>query len=122
MQSEQTQSEQTRLSIDSETIKEIVDMFMTVRQFIPLIEPVAASVLTTYRDIKGGEHINELLTEWKDDFLGFCYRMNEICVQQDIKAINAYKAAGISEDNAVALRCARAARKIPEIKINAKAQ
>ena len=48
------QSEQTRLSIDSETIKEIVDMFMTVRQFIPLIEPVAASVLTTYRDIKGG--------------------------------------------------------------------
>lgn len=116
------QSEQTRLPIDSETIKEIVDMFMAVRQFIPLIEPVAASVLTTYRDIKGGEHTNELLTEWKDDFLGFCYRMNEICVQQDIKAINAYKAAGISEDNAVALRCARAARKIPEIKINAKAQ
>ena len=46
--------------------------------------------------------------------------MNEICVQQDIKAINAYKAAGISEDNAVALRCARAARKIPEIKLNMK--
>ena len=116
------QSEQTRLPIDSETIKEIVDMFMTVRQFIPLIEPVAASVLTTYRDIKEGEHINELLTEWKDDFLGFCHRMNEISVQQDIKAINAYKAAGISEDNAIALRCARVSRKSPEIKINAKAQ
>ena len=39
-------------------------------------------------------------------------------VERNIAAINAYKAAGISEVNAVALRCARYNGKFPDIKVN----
>lgn len=110
-------AEKIKQSADHGIAQEIIDALMMASQVIPMIGPMADSVLTLYRNIKDNEQFNELMTEWKDDFLGLCYRMNEISVQQDIKAINAYKAAGISEDNAIVLRCARIARKLPEIKI-----
>lgn len=107
----------TKLSMDSEIIKDAINFFMAIRQFTPLVEPVAASLLDIYRDIKKGENTRELFGELGDDFLGFANKLQEISDKRNIESINAFKAAGISEDNAVAIICARMSRKLPAIKI-----
>lgn len=101
--------------INANDVLELVGTFAAV---LPLVEAVAPQVLQLYRQIKESGELKEITGEVFGDLIDVTNKIDMASVKRNIAAINAYKAAGISETNAVALRCARYHGKLPDIKVN----
>ena len=95
-----------------------LELISMAADLLPIAEALAPEILRIYRQAKESGELREVADEVFGDLSNIVSRIDMANVKRNIEAINAYKAAGISETNAVALRCARYNRKLPGIKIN----
>ena len=95
-----------------------LELISMAADLLPIAEALAPEILRIYRQAKESGELREVADEVFGDLSNIVSRIDMANVKRNIEAINAYKAAGISETNAVALRCARYNGKLPDIKIN----